>query len=76
MEEIDVLLFIDTVISEGCRQIISIETDGFKTMFLLSLNGNKRVAIDITDETITNRVAKEYCRQLGLIDLVERLFND
>lgn len=72
----DILLFLEIIQTEGCRFLREDAIDNEKIQWYLSANGNKRVQICVTDELMTKRTASDLLRQLGLEDLIERLFND
>lgn len=74
MTDIDTHLFLEIVQSEGVTFLSRHETDGVTIEYYHGLNGRK-VQICVTDEYITNRTAKAYLRQLGLEDLIERMFS-
>jgi hypothetical protein len=72
--EIDTHLFLEIIQSEGVNLMYGETTEhGERVEFFHGLSG-KKVLIIVSDEFITERTAKAYLRQLGLDDLVERLF--
>lgn len=72
----DIILFLEIIQTEGCRFLREDVIDDERIHWYLSANGNKRVQICITDEFMTRRTASDLLRQLGLEDLIERMFND
>ncbi len=72
--EYDIELFLQIIETEGCRYLYDDDGDGERIKYFLSINGNKRVAICITDDVVTKRTAKDWLKQLGLEDLIERMF--
>ena len=73
-EDINILIFLETIQTEGIRYITENVIEGIRFHYYLSSNGNKRVQICVNGETMTKRTAKEYLRQLGLTDLIDRMF--
>jgi hypothetical protein len=74
MVEYNILTFLEIIESEGCLCLREICIDGESIKWYLSKNGNRRVAIAITDEEMTIRTASNLLIQLELDDLIERLF--
>lgn len=69
----DIPLFLEIIETEGCRKVHEYTLDGETIYWYLSINGNKRVAINVTDELMSKTTAKDLIRQLGLEDLLDRL---
>lgn len=75
MNSIDTLLFVEIIQTEGAMLLppqIQIEDDIFEYYHGPS---GKRVQICTTEECIDINTACAYLRQLGMSDLIERLFN-
>lgn len=73
MDTIDTHLFIDIIISEGATLMYHQDYDGVNTEVYTGPSG-KKALICIEDEEITKRVASGYLKQLGMPDLIDRLF--
>ncbi len=74
-ETIDTHLFLDIIQSEGVSFLYREKIEDVHIEYYHGLNG-KKVQICSSDEYITSRTAKAYLRQLGLDDLIDRLFNN
>lgn len=72
-ETIDTHLFLEIIQSEGVQLLYRDENEGIFNEYYHGLNG-KKVCICVSDEFLTARIAKINLRQLGLEDLVDRLF--
>lgn len=73
MEEIEVLHFLNMIEDEGCIPSHQIEIEGKRIQWYLSWNQSKRIAINISEDTITLRTAKSLLYDLELGDLIGRL---
>ena len=73
MTEIDTHLFLEIIQTEGVMLLYRDDLDGITIEYYHGLNGRK-VGICVTDEYLTSRTAKSHLRQLGLDDLIERMF--
>lgn len=76
MVEYDIILFLEIIQTEGCRFLHEDTIEDERIQWFLSTNGNKRVQICVTDEFMTKRTASDILRQLGLEDLIDRMFTD
>lgn len=74
MVEYDIILFLEIIQTEGCRFLREETIEDEKIHWYLSVNGNKKVQISVTDEFMTKRTASDLLKQLGLEDLIERMF--
>lgn len=72
--EIDVNFFAEIICSEGAVFLHQEIVEGVKWDWYL-VNGKKR-QICVSDEFMTKRTAKAHLRQMGLHDLIPRLFPD
>lgn len=73
MEDYIILRFVDLIESEGCICLEEIQVDGESIKWYLSKNGNRKVCINVTDETMTIRTTKDLLKRLELADVIERL---
>jgi hypothetical protein len=72
---IDTHLFIDIIVSEGAILIFHDVVSG-ETIEHYTARSGKRVIICTSDEYMTRPTATAYLGQLGLTDLIDRLFID
>jgi hypothetical protein len=73
--EYDIILFLEIIQTEGCRFSREDVVDGERIHWYLCVNGARRVQILVTDEVMTLTTSKDLLRQLGLEDLIPRMFN-
>lgn len=75
MEKIrtDCSLFVDIIKSEGVELDYEEDIDGFRIGYFIGLN-KKVIPIRLDAEFIYNNTARSHMRQLGIDDLILRLF--
>jgi hypothetical protein len=74
MKDIDTYLFVEIILSEGVTFLYRDDAlENLNVEYYHGISG-KKVAICMSDESITVLTAKQYLRQLGLDDLIDRLF--
>lgn len=73
MNEIDVNLFLEIIVSEGCHLLQQVTVKDDVIEFYHGLNGRK-VPINISDEFIDVITARHLLIQLGLENLIDRGF--
>jgi len=71
----DVHLFIEIILSEGATLLNHHEIDGVKIEYYQGRNG-KRVPICIDDEYFPKELVIAHLQQLGMDDLISRLYVD
>lgn len=73
MKEFDIAEFLRIIEDEGCKLLDLIILGDERVQWALSRNGNRKVAISVTDDTMSYRTTRDLLIKLELDDLIERL---
>ena len=76
MQEIDIHLFIDIIITEGVKPLYTTMEDDLQIDYVQGINGKKVEILVVPGESITQTTATDLLNKLGLSDLVQRMFPD
>ena len=73
MTEFNIIEFFGLIEAEGCICLEEFQVDDESIKWYLSRNGNTKVCISATEETMTIRTTIDLLKKLELGDLIERL---